>query len=47
MTTTPGVLTLVLPENLARQPDAPELVRRLAAIADDFERPAAAPEISP
>ena len=29
---------LVPPEYLRRQPDAPELMRRLAAIADDFNR---------
>ena len=34
----PGVVALVPPEYLRRQPDAPELMRRLAAIADNFNR---------
>ena len=34
----PGVVALVPPEYLRRQADAPELMRRLAAIADDFNR---------
>lgn len=47
MTTTLGVLALVLPEDLGRRPDAPILLRRLTAIADDFEHRAGAPGTTP
>lgn len=39
ITTTPGIVALVLPEDLRRRPETPNLELSLAAIARDFVHP--------